>query len=273
MVRILLIISAILMSTPIIGQTQKASDKGSELGSIIPVGVMLPYAGITAPTGWVFAYGQQVSQTGTYAKLYAAISTTYCTADHGGTCTGGNFRLPDLRGRVVGGKDNMGGSSASRITSAKTIDGTVLGKTGGVQNIPGHYHGMGTGATAATTLGISGGGPYTNQSHYHNAGDNMTASLISNGGSQMVYKFRATPTWTATGTFSTSVGSISSDFSNGININGQTGTASADIGTVSLSGSNSVGGSIGLVTGGCDGNTDACDNLQPIVITNYIIKY
>jgi hypothetical protein len=50
--------------------------------------------------------------------------------------------LPDLRGRVVAGKDDMGGSAAGRITAASSgITGTTLGGTGGAQS---HGHNVST---------------------------------------------------------------------------------------------------------------------------------
>lgn len=56
--------------------------------------------------------------------------------------------LPDLRGRAVIGKDDMGGTSANRITAAGCgIDGDVLGNSGGAQThtlveaeMPSHTH-------------------------------------------------------------------------------------------------------------------------------------
>ena len=94
--------------------------------AIMPVGTVVPYAGSTAPGGWLLCDGSDVSQT-TYADLFAVIGTTY------GAPGGGDFTLPDLRGRAVFGKDNMGGSAANRVTSgsAAGIDGTTLGATGG----------------------------------------------------------------------------------------------------------------------------------------------
>lgn len=42
--------------------------------------------------------------------------------------------LPDLRGRVVAGKDNMGGSAANRLTSgASGVAGNTIGATGGAE--------------------------------------------------------------------------------------------------------------------------------------------
>ena len=94
----------------------------------MPVGAVMPYAGASAPTGWLLCYGQAVSRT-TYAALFAAISTTYGTGD--GTTT---FNLPDLRGRVIAGQDDMGGSSANRLTNQTGgLDGDTLGATGGAE--------------------------------------------------------------------------------------------------------------------------------------------
>ena len=60
------------------------------------------------------------------------------------------FNLPDCRGRVSAGKDNMGGSSANRLTAPATtgsIDGDILGQTGGeeahtllITEMPPHDH-------------------------------------------------------------------------------------------------------------------------------------
>ena len=93
-------------------------------------GTVLDFAGSAAPTGWLLCYGQAVSRT-TYAPLFAAIGTTFGAGD--GSTT---FNLPDCRGRVHAGKDNMGGSAAGRLTNSGTgnpgVDGSTLGAGGGV---------------------------------------------------------------------------------------------------------------------------------------------
>lgn len=93
-----------------------------------PVGTILDYAGDPAPTGWLLCYGQAISRT-TYADLFAIIGTTYGVGD--GSTT---FNLPDLRGRVAAGQDDMGGSSANRLTGQTGgVDGDVLGGSGGAE--------------------------------------------------------------------------------------------------------------------------------------------
>lgn len=96
----------------------------------IPLGAVIPYFGSTAPnSNFALPYGQCVSRT-TYATLFSLVSTTY------GTCDGvTTFGLPDLRGRMIAGVDNMGGSAASRLTTTYFgSDPTVLGNTGGSQS-------------------------------------------------------------------------------------------------------------------------------------------
>lgn len=94
-----------------------------------PPGTVLDYAGSTTPEGYLFCYGQAVSRT-TYARLFDVIGTTYGVGDASTT-----FNLPDARGRTVFGKDNMGGSTAGRVTSAGSgVVGTTLGASGGAQS-------------------------------------------------------------------------------------------------------------------------------------------
>lgn len=118
-----------------------------------PIGAVLDYAGTAAPSGWLLCYGQAVSRT-TYALLFAALGTTHGIGD--GSTT---FNVPDLRGRVVAGQDDMGGASANRLTSP--INGDTLGAAGGSEShtliqaeLPSHTHGAGS-------LSAASGGAHT----------------------------------------------------------------------------------------------------------------
>lgn len=135
-------------------------------------GTVLDFAGTTAPNGWLMRYGQAVSRT-TYANLFATIGTTYGTGD--GSTT---FNLPDARGRSIIGKDNMGGTAASRVTTAGGgVDGATLGAAGGTEahtltsaQMPSHAHTLtDTGHTHAIT----------DPGHFHSdtRGDSTTASV------------------------------------------------------------------------------------------------
>lgn len=112
-------------------------------------GTIVPWGGTTAPTGWLECDGAAVSRT-TYADLFTAIGTTYGSGD--GSTT---FNVPDVRGRTVCGKDNMGGTAANRLTSGSTIDGSTLGTAGGAQThtlssgeMPSHGHNIKGGSGA-----------------------------------------------------------------------------------------------------------------------------
>lgn len=95
----------------------------------IPFGIIAAFGGASAPTGWLLCYGQNVSRT-TYASLFTAISTTWGVGD--GSTT---FTLPDLRGRVIAGQDNMGGSSANRLTGLSGgVNGDTLAASGGAES-------------------------------------------------------------------------------------------------------------------------------------------
>lgn len=123
----------------------------------VPSGAISLYGGSTEPSGWLFCYGQAINRT-TYSDLFTVIATTYGSGD--GSTT---FNLPDCRGRGLFGKDNMGGSSANRITTAgSAIDGNTLGATGGSQTVilttnqmPAHTHSGTTDSNGAHTHGFA----------------------------------------------------------------------------------------------------------------------
>lgn len=93
-------------------------------------GIVLPFAGATIPAGWLACSGAAVSRA-TYAALFAAIGTTYGAGDGATT-----FNLPDLRGRTVFGKDDMGGTAANRLTSGGSgVAGATLGAVGGGETV------------------------------------------------------------------------------------------------------------------------------------------
>lgn len=100
--------------------------------ALLPAGMVSASSRPDVPPGWLLCDGSAVSRT-TYSRLWAAIGTTYGSGD--GSTT---FHLPDFRGRVPVGKDDMGGTASGRVTSGVSgIDGAVLGATGGSQNSTG----------------------------------------------------------------------------------------------------------------------------------------
>lgn len=136
---------------------------------IIPIGGSLDFWGSSAPnSSFALMYGQAISRT-TYATLFSLLGTFYGTGD--GSTT---FNIPDLRGRVVAGKDDMGGSAAGRLTLSYFGHSTNLGDTGGAEShtltsgqIPAHTH--------PNTL--------TDPGHFHdyNASNNNQAGATGGG--------------------------------------------------------------------------------------------
>lgn len=106
------------------------SGKIAESGNpLVPAGVIQMYGGSTAPGGWFICDGSAVSRT-TYAKLYAAIGTTYGTGD--GSTT---FNLPDFRGVFP-----RGAGTSGKLTNANGV--AFSGTLGTYQNdkMQGHWH-------------------------------------------------------------------------------------------------------------------------------------
>lgn len=104
--------------------------------NLLPIGLgPLPWSGTSAPDGWVLAYGQSLSRT-TYADLWAFAQAeialgNFLYGNGDGTTT---FTIADMRGRIPGGKDNMGGTAANRLTSTTIApSGSILGGVGGAQ--------------------------------------------------------------------------------------------------------------------------------------------
>ncbi len=92
-------------------------------------GIVLPFAGATAPTGWLLCQGQTVSRT-TYAALFAAIGTAFGVGD--GSTT---FGLPDMRGEFPRGLDAGRGVDAGR-TLGSAQKGTIIPIDGTGDNQP-----------------------------------------------------------------------------------------------------------------------------------------
>jgi microcystin-dependent protein len=149
------------------------------IAEALPAGALMAYAGATAPGGWLLCAGQAVSRT-TYAALFTAIGATYGAGD--GSTT---FNLPDLRGRVAAGKDDMGGTAAGLLTAGGSgITGTTLGAVGGAEThtltaaqIPAHTHPI----TALSGRNTTSGGSETIADTSNNTTMNTNANTGGGG--------------------------------------------------------------------------------------------
>ena len=151
----------------------------------VPIGAIVPYAGSTAPNGYLFCDGSEIERA-KFSDLFDVIGNLYNGA---AALVGVNtFRIPDLRGRFPLGKDNMdnagtvpivtggyvdaGGGTAGRVPD---VQATILGGSAGqsstaltLANLPEHSHSLSTttqdySAVALTAtldpLATSGPGP------------------------------------------------------------------------------------------------------------------
>jgi len=114
--------------TPAELATEVAATMQANSQWVLPAGMVAPYAGSSAPTGWLLCDGSPVSRS-TYAALFAAIGTTYGSGD--GSTT---FNVPDTRGIFISG---VGSQTISGITYTRTLGG----KQG--DQFQSHYHPIG----------------------------------------------------------------------------------------------------------------------------------
>lgn len=137
----------------------------------VPTGVIAPFAGSAAPSGWLLCDGAAVSRT-TYSALFAVLGTKYGSGD--GSTT---FNVPNLRGRVPAGLD------------AGQTEFNDRGKTGGVKThtlamaeMPSHSHradggggGGGFSAAADRSLDHNHNPPWPGGVYYGPNGNNWQA--------------------------------------------------------------------------------------------------
>ena len=138
----------------------------------VPIGSILPYAGITAPDGYLFCDGSEIERA-KFSDLFDVIGVTYNGA---AVLVGVNtFKLPDLRGRFALGRDNMnnagsvpttagpyvdaGGGTAGRVPD---VQATILGGAAGqssialtLPNLPEHSHTLSTAANDYAAIALT----------------------------------------------------------------------------------------------------------------------
>jgi microcystin-dependent protein len=240
------------------------TDWVTEAGGVpaLPSGMLSPYAGSSAPTGWLLCAGQTLNSITTpeYAALWAVIGTTY-----GGTGSS-SFNLPDLRGRVPAALDNMGGTDAGRLSLANT-----LGTTAGTQThlltsaeIPAHSH---PNALSSNTVASS--------SHRHDFAiallDNNYAAVGPNGAMNATGTGQAGAYRYSNSTFTGAAASTA--FSVIVPTPGSTTTANATR-MISYGDTNtpSATTTVGITNADNTGGGGAHNNMQPTILLNYIIK-
>jgi microcystin-dependent protein len=231
----------------------------------VPVGAGMDFWGGTAPTNFMFAYGQAISRT-TYATCFAQLGTTYGAGD--GSTT---FNLPDKRGRASFGKDNMGGVAAGRLTTGDgRIAGNTLGAVGGLET-----HTLTTAQLAVHTHSAStaSGGTHTHTAGCADSGNHAhTLSIDSAGAHTHTYTAPQATIFFAGGSGqnvpSINVGATTS--SAGAHTHtGATNTTGLHNHVITV---NSGGAHTHGVTVDNAGSGQAHNNVPPGIVCNYIIR-
>jgi len=168
--------------------TALGNTKGMLLGAVMD----WPWASGQLPSWTLLPYGQNV-----LASAYPQLQTLGDNSGrpYGGTA-GTNITLPDYRGRIGAGKDDMGGTAANRITAAISgVSGATLGAVLGAEGIT-----LVTGNLPAHNHGITGAPGISDPTHAHSVSDPTHAHVINlrqfGGGSEDYMGYGGTSTST-----------------------------------------------------------------------------
>jgi hypothetical protein len=225
------------------------------------VGQIVDYAGSTPPLGWAFADGSCQPRVGVLTDLFNLIGAGFDTL---GACDPAHFALPDGRGRMLAGRDNMGVGPANILvppSCAGSVVGTLCGAVGSgsmltAANLPNiTVQGGSTLGLANTGLSVSDSG------HSHGVTDNHTHNFTAvqvGGGpvystSPALAGLQSVPA-TTTGTNSGTAISVNSSNAN------VSGTVIS--GTVN-----------GIIVPRTGAQTALTASLPPLMIINKMIKY
>ena len=149
-----------------------------------PPGTIAPFAGDVSisgpPIGWLLCDGQAVSRT-TYAPLDTLMSAAGYPYGNGDGST--TFNVPDFRGRIAMGLDNMGGTSANIVqdAAADTLGGTLGAETVvlSTSHLPLHTHTYDDQYVAGTSGGAFVGPNVTNTASQLDSTSRTTGSTGS----------------------------------------------------------------------------------------------
>lgn len=147
------------------GLVKDVSDLQTEVaGLALPSGMITPYGGTTAPSGWLLCDGTAVSRE-TYANLFAVIGTAFGSGD--GSTT---FNVPDMRECTTKGAGLYGGTVGAHVDS----DGLDVGEFID-DRVQSHTH---TYTERYNAMGYVQGGTV----EMYNDGNATTVATSTNGG-------------------------------------------------------------------------------------------
>lgn len=250
--------------------------------SSLPVGSLIPYTGAEGdiPVGWGLADGATLVRAD-YAVLNSLYSAqSYPFGNGNGTTT---FNKPDMRGRDAVGRDNMGGTAASRVPGVNTMgaNGGTYQETLDITKIPSHSHTGTTGSSGAHTHTTDNPGNHTHgvtdPSHGHSVNDPTHAHAIGafattgtmgypSMGLAASNPYYAGSVWVSVGGYS----GITNNSGTGISINGAYTGISIQGGGGHTHTALSAGAHTHTIT--AEGGGNPHNNMQPYLAVNWIVK-
>lgn len=254
--------------------------------TIIPSGTIVPYAGINPPDGWVFCNAQTLDRT-VYSTLFNVISIPFINATVDGTTTIKNLTGVNTTEWLGWGIAGNGISSGAIISSATSTTIVISGTTTNVgsSNIVISPYGF-TGANNITTFNVPDlrgrmpAGRDTMNSSLGAANRITTTSIPTYGGNNL-----------GRSGGDQIMSHIHYGYGQGGNLSAAIGATNSNIAAIGYQAGSPIGPgpstSTYTITGGIGGvqtfnhytpvygvTSDASNynNLQPTLITNYIIK-
>ena len=215
----------------------------SGLSDSMPSGAIIPWPGISAPSGYLECDGSSILRT-TYSNLFSAIGVTYGNVD------ATHFNLPDLRGEFLRGYDHGAGTDPDAASRTNRGDGTAGDNVGTKQAdaYDSHNH-------SYTKIITGGGSP---QWDGQGSGIGISTSNTAASGGNETRPVNVSVMWiikytvaAASGTSGTS-GTSGDSGTSGTSGSGTSGTSGID-GTSGDSGTSGTSGIDG--TSGTSGNT------------------
>jgi len=171
------------------GNTNSGSAVVDTLSSTTGLVAGMPVSGSGIPSSTTISSVDSSTQITLSQNATATATVTVTVAPFGVGDGSTTFNVPDFRGRGLIGRDDMGGSAASRVTSGNSaIAGTRVGGSGGLETLMAHTHTVATkdsgtaGTTAAAMLAnASADGTITSSSTGTGASHgNMPPSMVVN---------------------------------------------------------------------------------------------
>jgi microcystin-dependent protein len=264
------------------------------IGATPPSGSLMPFAGTTAPLGYLLCDGTAYSQN-LYPALFAVLGSTYATMGGQAAPAAGTFRVPLMNGRVVVGLDSTqtefdvlgetGGDKASTaphthpIPHTHTIDhdhASFNTTTAGTHDhaatfsltadaVGDHDHGVSADNLENHTHGARG--KQTSSTSHTHTGTTTVAAGISGGADVIPQSYPPaflfiTPDVLPGGAHSHSV-------SGSVTVTAGQGSHAHAIDVPPFSGTS---GAVSTANSGASSAAVASGNLQPYAVLNYIIK-